>query len=165
MDPLSSPLALDPLPLSVLAILISMTSLSCLLLCIYDNRSFEISTGTRWLTTLCTGHFIFLQLVQLTATLPMNSPYWPFQFPTIDSINCHPLAPTVDSVITHTSFLRVISTVSNRSALSILGRISLGWWPLNECLKKELSTVHLWQSTKKGEKRVWVMTESTVHDS
>src|SRR6267142_1638013 len=89
MDPLSSPLALDPLPLSVLAILISMTSLSCLLLCIYDNRSFEISTGTRWLTTLCTGHFIFLQLVQLTATLPMNSPYWPFQFPTISSINCH----------------------------------------------------------------------------
>src|SRR6267142_2307697 len=69
---------------------------------------------------------------------------------------------TVDSVITHTSFLRVISTVSNRSALGILGRISLGWWPLNECLKKELSTVHLWQSTKKGEKRVWVMTESTV---
>src|SRR6266850_2631129 len=69
---------------------------------------------------------------------------------------------TVDSVITHTSFLRVISTVSNRSALGILGRISSGWWPLNECLKKELSTVHLWQSTKKGGKRVWVMTESTV---
>src|SRR6267142_966688 len=64
---------------------------------------------------------------------------------------------TVDSVLTHTSLKRVISTVSNRSALGILGRISSGWWPLNECLKKELSTVHLWQSTKKGEKRVWVM--------
>jgi len=79
--------------------------LLCFLPLGYNNGSLEFTSCTRSLTTLCTGHFDFydqfvlpfaLHLWQQIIwdlhrhTMAYHSLYWPFHFPTIGSINCHP---------------------------------------------------------------------------